>query len=1105
MAIQLAIVSYFGFIAYSHTSKFDKDGRPIATYAFPMTATGTALLVLGMLTCAHVVDSSTKETRYRAVDGKRPYLVWLQKGSKVSDQAFSPTAIYRRKPCDVITASSRVFKQQDTKNSGSSERRPSMAETQVEERAGDITIETKTILGTILGLLGFVIQFIGLRGMHWSASVVQLAAVLFMTLLRTVVRRGFTTPVDTQGLISGYELDWFALALSNLGNDPRCKDMLGQGTDHGPKSLVPTHARGGSPRREDLSGQATKEAVKSWVARPGQGSNIQESPPKTQGRENRTEVSDKDTAQGVMSMRIGLARLSHWRGPAFESATRLSAAIEVVLNTIYPQGMQDGNGYDWCFPVKYPSSQDTDDSKTQTVQIRLAWEKKKKKWEARTDEIDAVLSLWMYSTKKAQSDGDVDDSNDSWLRNKQLGGEVAYRKLGPHEDDLAHGLQRWLPEEIASRLWSVDEREWAEKDWTISRHSQRRRKNLWEPFHEFANHQDLTGSNQDRNDLNRYLDFLIFGSFRGPDNRDQDSDSNKSSDSGESTDSNDSFENELHFPSDHGLDRDQGFGNENNLTNHGASGNTDASHDQATPGNPGSSKDPNVQVNSDELEEAKKRNTKRIVAAESYDVCEQWYAKDLFFSFMLAVSKRPTECPQSDNAHPQPNNWKLKLTHKDVSGTDSWKALNLQSSQLSKLAQDIKGAGLHSLDDAYLSIVAPFSVHDRLPELYAVALQALEKGGRYEGQMRWEDAGDVYASLLEIAERSPRGSSIRLISVAVAEKYLEYRRSSSEARYFYDWDYFPPDGPTEKDHKDERQLREALEKYKCRFPLTQDDYREICLPMWIGPGRITPDSQIRRESGELGERVADVDIRGLTLLHHACQDGKLEAVENLLAKGANIEAQSLDGSSPLHLAALGGHLKVVEFLLGKGAPALLEDNYGRHPSHCAAMNASWSLIDELTTKGGAAVDRADHKGRTILHYAAWFGQEETLGPLLSRGENTTSNLESTDHNNCTPIHLAAERGHSRFVRRLVIAGAKIEARCRLWYSTPLHLAAARSHEGVIQALVDKNRKLLELKDANDRTPLEVARYHGNREVFNILSLNSFPQAAPRRHSFSDRS
>lgn len=94
LILQVGVLVYSGIAKYL-TFRLLKDGSPVADYAYPCTATGTLLLVLGMLICAHVVESSTLESRYRPAAGKSARVVWLQRSGTVNDQVFESFAISR--------------------------------------------------------------------------------------------------------------------------------------------------------------------------------------------------------------------------------------------------------------------------------------------------------------------------------------------------------------------------------------------------------------------------------------------------------------------------------------------------------------------------------------------------------------------------------------------------------------------------------------------------------------------------------------------------------------------------------------------------------------------------------------------------------------------------------------------------------------------------------------------------------------------------------------------------------------------------------------------------------------------------------------------------
>ncbi|KAL3305671.1 ankyrin repeat protein [Colletotrichum asianum] len=106
--LQLGVLLYSGFATYYPTLKFQKDGSSIASYAYPCAATGTLVLVVGMMICAHVVESSTEEERFHPREqNMRVRMVWLQQNKTVSDQVFGSFAIYAKNDQPFITTSRR--------------------------------------------------------------------------------------------------------------------------------------------------------------------------------------------------------------------------------------------------------------------------------------------------------------------------------------------------------------------------------------------------------------------------------------------------------------------------------------------------------------------------------------------------------------------------------------------------------------------------------------------------------------------------------------------------------------------------------------------------------------------------------------------------------------------------------------------------------------------------------------------------------------------------------------------------------------------------------------------------------------------------------------
>ncbi|KAH9240592.1 hypothetical protein K456DRAFT_1824540 [Colletotrichum gloeosporioides 23] len=190
--LQLGVLAVFAVMTYpSYTrNDFKKDDEAVPEHAFSLAASGTILLVAGLLLCARVVESSTHEQRYKPTEGYEIHLYWLQQGQTVSDQVFESFATFPSLPRTEIITSRR------SKDYG--------------EGRDNKRLQLMAIIGVLIGLVGFVIQFVGLRAMNAAASLAQLAAVGAMTIARALVRPGFASSFEKSRLLAGVEIDWLA-------------------------------------------------------------------------------------------------------------------------------------------------------------------------------------------------------------------------------------------------------------------------------------------------------------------------------------------------------------------------------------------------------------------------------------------------------------------------------------------------------------------------------------------------------------------------------------------------------------------------------------------------------------------------------------------------------------------------------------------------------------------------------------------------------------------------------------------------------------------------------------------------------------------------------
>ena len=104
---------------------------------------------------------------------------------------------------------------------------------------------------------------------------------------------------------------------------------------------------------------------------------------------------------------------------------------------------------------------------------------------------------------------------------------------------------------------------------------------------------------------------------------------------------------------------------------------------------------------------------------------------------------------------------------------------------------------------------------------------------------------------------------------------------------------------------------------------------------------------------------------------------------------------------------------------------------------------------------------------TPLHFAADSGHTDFVRVLLSAGADIEARDVGKNGGN-TPLHAAALAGRTETANALVDAGASINAR-RVDEMTPLHLAALEGRTDTAKALIEAGAKL-DARDDNGKTP-----------------------------------
>ncbi|RSL44714.1 hypothetical protein CEP54_014574 [Fusarium duplospermum] len=424
--LQAAVLVYSGYVGCHMKSRKDED--VIEKYALPLTTLGTSFLVAGLLICAHVVETSTEEESYCPMQGTEARLVWLQRPKTVSDQVFDSYAITPRKARSIITTSSRKAKAKLGQATSSVSSQDSGDYQPDKDRRLSIALGAKTIIGSTLGLVGFISQFVGLRGMHWSVSVVLLGAMLIMVVMRALVRRGLAKPPVDRLLDPGFELDWFAL--TQVDPDKTWWKSSGPDATEGEASgnwRVTTAAAPGiySPLRREIQDPLLEETIPS------------------------------SKAHQAMMIRKELGQCVTWPSATSVEAAALARSIEITMNTLLVPSWPDR--WSWSLNTDY-----TDEDGESEVHFSLR-PGDPAGLESLTKELEATLSLWLFSVNRYENGQDPGKGRYLSLevphRTKECLQQPTLRLLGKYDKSLHRDLDWWMPHDATSLL-RVQEYDW---------------------------------------------------------------------------------------------------------------------------------------------------------------------------------------------------------------------------------------------------------------------------------------------------------------------------------------------------------------------------------------------------------------------------------------------------------------------------------------------------------------------------------------------------------------------------------------------------------------------------------------------------------------------
>ncbi|RPA83972.1 ankyrin [Ascobolus immersus RN42] len=399
-----------------NNTEFQKDDGPVQSHAIYVFCIGTVMLVTGMFVCGHIIERRSQEETWIPADcspessqwkGYRMKMIWLQKGETVNDQQFESYYISYRSPLGTHGANSgwQILRNKLLCSVFKSRRAAIRIVKSSNPKKPGPRLKLATTVFTMCSLMGYILQFIGLRGLSWTVTIGQLGVTGVMTVFRAYLRRG--------------------LVLHDVENQELPKDFE-----------IPIAAR--------------------RIKRCSYWSVVAPTPSRTPHLAPRSSVG---LAASVVTATCRLQELCKWSGPFRAYSESLCGAIEFTMN--YFSGSEliellqeaDGATYSWHLMLESLEEGGTETS-LERIEIRLVredsldgrgWGKWKLAQNQRTL-IEAILRQWMlqidHNGVPQETVGDDENLSPRILREQDTDRRPKYRF---YEFDFSNSSFSWIP------------------------------------------------------------------------------------------------------------------------------------------------------------------------------------------------------------------------------------------------------------------------------------------------------------------------------------------------------------------------------------------------------------------------------------------------------------------------------------------------------------------------------------------------------------------------------------------------------------------------------------------------------------------------------------
>ncbi|VVC35473.1 Hypothetical protein CINCED_3A004169 [Cinara cedri] len=244
-----------------------------------------------------------------------------------------------------------------------------------------------------------------------------------------------------------------------------------------------------------------------------------------------------------------------------------------------------------------------------------------------------------------------------------------------------------------------------------------------------------------------------------------------------------------------------------------------------------------------------------------------------------------------------------------------------------------------------------------------------------------------------------------------------------------------------------------------------------------------------------GADVHATDKGGLVPLHNACSYGHIEVTEMLIKNGAYVNTPDLWQFTPLHEAASKSRLEVCSLLISNGADPMILNCHSKtaidiaatreiqerlpyeFKGHCllkACRLADISKVKKLLVSSEIAKFKHPFTGDNAFHAVATSSgskRKQIIELLYHKG----AQINEPNKEEQSPLHTAAECGHTDIMKLFISLGARVNA-VDVLGQTALHLCARNDNvDGCLllkEFRIDTNIKSIQGSKAIDMATTE---------------------------------